>query len=169
MIVSSPKLRCMRHCEKFTERVLFLCSTLEGALRLSTIADLCSELGIMIGSTSNGGAGGHLDAHREHFCLVSDSAADNLRGFLDKMMHTQALLASEDIIRRVAYEVVEDAHLNGVKLLELRYSPSFILQSGRRDHSHMSMESVHGAIVEGINRAKVEFDIEVGLIGILDR
>ena len=45
--------------------------------------------------------------------------------FLTFSSFPQALLKTPEIIQRVTFEVVEDAWHDGVRLLELRYSPYF--------------------------------------------
>lgn len=49
----------------------------------------------------------------------------------------------------------------GVLLLELRYSPSYICQN----HPDLSMDSVHAAVLKGVNKARYQFaeKIRIGL------
>jgi adenosine deaminase len=77
----------------------------------------------------------------------------------------QKLLASEEILERLAFEVCEDAFNDGVRVLELRYAPTFIADG----HSHLTYEKIHQAFLRGIARAKKQMPIAVGLICILQR
>ncbi|KAJ3208543.1 hypothetical protein HK099_008692, partial [Clydaea vesicula] len=151
-IKSLPKVEIHRH--------------LEGSIRLSTIIDLCKQLDIHVPNSDN-----HLtkslEPYIDMFCITDK--VDNLTAFIEKMWHAQSLLKTPEILERVAYEVCEDAFQNGVKLLEIRYSPSWITISHFIDHSELTIESIHTAVVKGANKAQQDFDIVVGLIGIMDR
>lgn len=139
---------------------------LEGSIRLSTIVDLCKELDVVVPGVDASDPS-NLQPYREHFCAATK--VENLFAFIDKFWHIQSLLRRTDILERITYEACVDAYSNGVRLLEIRYSPYFILASHYSDHSHLTMTSVHDAILAGIRRAQSEVDIAVGIIGTLDR
>jgi len=147
---------------------------LEGAIRLSTIIEISKELNLNREIYTRNPLNDHADenrketdAYRQFYCITDK--VDCLTSFLDKMWHTQALLHSTDVLERITFEVCEDAHLNNVKLLEIRYSPIFIMNSNKLDHSHLTCESIYEAIIAGIQRAQELYEVEVGLIGILDK
>lgn len=100
---------------------------------------------------------------RQHF-LVTEPMV-NLEAVLNKFLIAQKVLASEEILERLAFEVCEDAYNDGVKILELRYAPTFIANG----HSHLTFEKIHQAFLRGINQAESKFPIAVGLICILQR
>ncbi|MBC7466499.1 MAG: adenosine deaminase, partial [Bdellovibrio sp.] len=77
----------------------------------------------------------------------------------------QKVLASEQILERLAFEVCEDAFNDGVRVLELRYAPTFIASG----HNKLTFEKIHHALVRGIEKAKKQMPIAVGLICILQR
>lgn len=84
---------------------------------------------------------------------------------LNKFLDTQKLLASAEILERIAYEACVDAYVNeGTRILELRYAPTFIQQG-----HDMSFEQIHEAIMTGIARAEREHPIAVGVICIIQR
>lgn len=89
----------------------------------------------------------------------------NLQAVLNKFLTTQKLLASEQILERLAFECCEDAFNDGVRILELRYAPTFIAAG----HAHLSFEKIHQALLKGIEKAKKSFPLAVGLICILQR
>lgn len=144
---------------------------LEGALRLSTIAEVCQEVNLVIPNVNKENPIADLQPYREYFCIAKGRNVENISIFFRNFMHTQSLLYSERILERVAYELCEDSYNNGVKLLEIRYSPSFILLTVNPniDHSKMTFLSIYNAITAGIQRAQTVYDIAVGLIGIFDR
>jgi adenosine deaminase len=89
----------------------------------------------------------------------------DLGSVLNKFLDTQKLLASPEILERITYEICVDAYAKeNIKILELRYSPTFIQQG----HS-MNFEQIHEAIVAGVTRAEVECPMAVGLICTIQR
>jgi adenosine deaminase len=90
---------------------------------------------------------------------------EDLGSVLNKFLDTQLLLGSEEILERVAYEACVDAYNEGIRILELRYAPTFV----RYRHEHLSFEKIHLAFVRGIQRAEKELPIAVGLICIIQR
>jgi adenosine deaminase len=89
----------------------------------------------------------------------------DLGSVLNKFLDTQLLLGSEEILERVAYEVCADAFHEGVRVLELRYAPTFV----RYRHDHLSFEKIHQAFVRGVERAEKDFPMAVGLMCIIQR
>lgn len=100
---------------------------------------------------------------QSHF-LVTEPMV-NLEAVLNKFLIAQKVLASEEILERLAFEACEDAFNDGVRILELRYAPTFISNG----HSHLTYEKIHSAFLRGITRAKKQMPIAVGLICILQR
>lgn len=100
---------------------------------------------------------------KSHF-LVTEPMV-NLEAVLNKFLIAQKLLASEEILERLAYEVCEDAVNDGINLLELRYAPTFIASG----HPKLSLEKIHTALVKGIRRAEKNWPIKTGLIAIIQR
>ena len=103
-------------------------------------------------------------AKQKDFFLVTEPMA-NLQAVLNKFLIAQKLLASEEILERLAFEACEDAFNDGVRILELRYAPTFIAQG----HAHLDFQKIHQALLQGIQRAKNQFPLAVGLICILQR
>ena len=100
---------------------------------------------------------------QKHF-LVTEPMV-NLGAVLNKFLIAQKLLASPEILERLAFEVCEDAFNDGVRILELRYAPTFITSG----HTHLTFEKIHQALLRGIEKAKKQMPIAVGLICILQR
>ena len=84
--------------------------------------------------------------------------------FLDKFKYMVGVLADYDACSRVAYENVEDAYLEGIDYIELRFSPMFMAEPHQLDPS-----GVVESVIEGVDRARRKFDISVNLIGIISR
>jgi len=139
---------------------------LEGGLRLTTIKELCEQLGVNVPGVDPSNPD-DLTPYRSMFC--SAVRVESLPHFLENFWHVQSLLCSEDIIERISYEAVVDAYHNGIRLLEIRYDLVFMSTSNYRDHSHLTYDLIHKSIVKGIRRAEQEVDVAVGLIGVLNR
>ncbi|MCM2282983.1 MAG: adenosine deaminase [Bdellovibrionaceae bacterium] len=127
---------------------------LECSLRVATLKELARRAGIEVPDDER--------AFRDKF-LVTTPMLD-LETVLTKFLVTQKLLSSEEILERIAFECVEDAVREGIRILELRYAPTFVAQG----HPHLSFESIHEAILRGITRAR-HLPVAVGLIAIIQR
>ncbi len=127
---------------------------LELCMRPETIWELAPQFGIPLKSQQD---------FQDRFMILEPMK--DLGTVLNKFLDTQRLLARPDIIERVAYEACIDAYVNeGIRILELRYAPTFIQQGHR-----LSFEDIHEAIVAGVSRAEIEYPIAVGLICIIQR
>lgn len=127
---------------------------LELSVRHSTLRELAPHFGIEIRNDKE---------FAERF-LITEPMND-LGTVLNKFLDTQLLLANEDILERITFEACEDAFHDGVRLLELRYAPTFI----KYRHDHLSFEKIHTAIVRGAERAEKQYPMAVGLICIIQR
>lgn len=139
-LIQLPKVELHRH--------------LECSLRLSTLCELAPQVGIEIPKT---------DAELKKALLVTEPMRD-LEAVLKKFLATQAVLHSEEILTRITYEAIEDAVQEGIRILELRYAPTFV----QYRHENLSFEMIHQAIVNGVEMAK-HLPIAVGLIAIIQR
>lgn len=128
---------------------------LECSLRPSTLRELLS-LG-----------GKPVPAEDEAFAkmYLVTRPMDDLEAVLGKFLATQGVLSTEQVLERITFEAIEDAYLDGVRILELRYAPTFV----RLGHEHLSFERIHEAIVRGRDRACARYPIAVGLIAIIQR
>ncbi|CAN5393454.1 adenosine deaminase [soil metagenome] len=95
--------------------------------------------------------------------LVTEPMKD-LGSVLRKFQAAQKALSSTAILTRVTRECIEDAAAEGIRILELRYAPTFI-QDG---HENLSFEEIHLAIVAGVESCR-HLPIAVGLIAIVQR
>jgi adenosine deaminase len=127
---------------------------LEGSLRLATLLELAPQVGIEVPIG--------LQLQSEKF-LVTRPLKD-LVTVLNKFWMTQSVLISEEILSRITYEAIEDAYQDGIRILELRYSPTFI----QKNHDNLSFAAIHRAICKGVKQAE-HLPLAVGLICILQR
>ena len=121
---------------------------LDGSLRPGTMVDLARAARVELPSTDP-------NALRRHM-RVDD--ARNLEEFLTRFELTIALLQTPEAIERVAYEMVEDAARDGIRLLEVRYCPRL------STHRGLSMDEVLAAERRGLERGGRDFGVRTGII-----
>ncbi len=128
---------------------------LDCSVRWSTLLEIAPQVGIELAPTYQG---------RKDQFLILEPMLD-LSSVLQKFMNAQKVLASEEILTRIAFEACEDAFNDGVRLLELRYAPTFIEEG----HSNLNFEKIHQALHKGIQLAQQKMNMAVGLICIIQR
>jgi adenosine deaminase len=137
---SIPKVELHRH--------------LECSLRLSTFIELAKDLGLEVPDT--------IDKVKEEFLVTSPMR--DLEAVLKKFLRTQAVLNSKEILTRITFEAIEDAVTEGIKILELRWAPTFIAQG----HPNLNFDTILDGIRKGAEMAK-DLPIAVGFISIIQR
>ena len=128
---------------------------LDGSVRLETILDLGRRHNIPLPAWT-------LEELKPHVVVMEPHAG--LVEFLAKFQWMIAVLADYEACRRVAYENVEDAAREGIRYIELRFSPCFMAS-----HHHLNPSRVVEAVIEGVRRGEADFGVRVNLIGILTR
>jgi adenosine deaminase len=130
---------------------------LEGAIRLQTIIDVSKEAGVTL-------PGKTVEELAPH-ALVTKPLKD-LSTVLNKLWLIQSCLATEAILERITFENCEDAYNDGVRVLELRYSPGFI----NTNHPDLNYEKIFKAIMAGARKAELKYkDFVVGFICTISR
>jgi adenosine deaminase len=84
--------------------------------------------------------------------------------FLEKFHWMIHVLVDYDACRRVAYENVEDALLEGLDYVELRFSPWFMAEAHGLDPA-----GVVEAVCDGVEAGSRDFGLPANLIGIISR
>jgi len=128
---------------------------LDGNIRLGTVLDLGRIHNLPLPADD-------LEGLRPFVQITETSPG--VMAAIEKMMCMVGVLADYDACRRVAYENVEDAFLEGIDYIELRFSPLFMAESHGLDP-----RGVVDSVVEGINQGRGAFDVQVNLIGIISR
>lgn len=127
---------------------------LEGCFRPASVMALGRDLGLAVPQDP--------EQFRNEWMITQPLAT--LQEALQCFVNIQSIWCDESAIERLTREAVEDAEAQGIKILELRYSPDFI----RNGHAHLNFEKIHGAILRGL--ADVDDSrIAVGLIGIVQK
>ncbi|RLD04329.1 MAG: adenosine deaminase, partial [Chloroflexota bacterium] len=128
---------------------------LDGSIRLETILDLGQKHNIPLPADDVEGL--------KPFVQIMEPTPDIVT-FFEKFKYMIGILVDYEACKRVAYENVEDAYLEGIDYIELRFSPIFMAGPHGLDPA-----GIVEAIIEGTNKAQRNFDIRVNLIGILSR
>lgn len=140
--LQSPKIELHRH--------------LEGSLRWSSLKKWATADEPSLKNLT--------DEELKELFLVRTPFVD-LKSVLQKFVFSQKVLHSSDRILQMAFEAVEDAAKENIKILELRYAPTFLSGSKGFEHWQLALQAINA----GLQKARDFFDIEVGLIAILQR
>ena len=122
---------------------------LDGSLRLSTIVDLAKKQGVKLLSEDP-------DVLFQH--IYAGEICQSLDDYLKAFDITLSVMQTEESLERVAYELAEDAHKEGVRYIEIRYSPILHIRKGLR------LSYVVEAVLRGLRQAKRIFGIRYGVI-----
>lgn len=128
---------------------------LDGSVRPETMLAIARRHGIDLGADTVEGV--------RRAATVTEPRGD-LAEVLAAFSTLRKILCSGEALSRIAFENVEDAFRDGVKLLELRFAPAFIA-AGRP----LGNDEILEGVADGVLRAARRYPVEVGLIGILPR
>lgn len=128
---------------------------LDGNVRLSTILDLGLKYNLPLPAKD-------IEDLRP-FVQALEPESDVL-AFFKKFQWQTIGLVDLDACRRVAYENVEDASIEGVDYVELRFSPWFMSET-----HHLDPAGVVEAVVDGVSAGSKDFGVKANLIGIISR
>jgi adenosine deaminase len=121
---------------------------LDGALRISTFRELCEAAGVEVPATDRA-------ALAQFFPVDADSCQRHFAGFFE---HTVRVMQTEEALRRVAYEVAEDAAAQGCLYLEVRFCPLNHQAGG------LSLDESVAAVRKGLDQAEKAFGLHSGII-----
>ncbi len=134
---------------------------LDGNVRLETILELGRQHNLPLPAWN-------LEGLRPHVQVMDSPSGEatmpGVMAFIAKFRWMTEVLVDYDACRRVAYENVEDAYLENLDYVELRFSPWFMAETHKLDPA-----GVVEAVVDGAERGARDFDLKVNLIGIISR
>ena len=122
---------------------------LDGSLRLSTILELAERQKIELPAKDP-------DALRKAMHLGENCGS--LVEYLKAFDVTLRVMQTEDALRRIAFELAEDAARENVRYMEVRYAPMLHTRRG------LKLTSVVEAVLEGLRQAQVDHNIESNVI-----
>lgn len=124
---------------------------LDGSMRLETILELAKKQGVAL---PDGADTPEKLAKAIHMGELCDDLADYLKAF----DVTLSVMQTEEALYRAAFELAEDNALEGVKYMEVRYSPLLHTEKG------LSFPVIVEAVGEGLREAKRQYGIMTGQI-----
>lgn len=128
---------------------------LDGNVRLETILDLGTRYNLPLPAMDVEGLKPYIQVTEPQVSVMA---------FIEKFDWLTRVMVNYEACRRIAYENVEDAYLEGIDYIELRFSPWFM----SRPHD-LDPAGVVSAIIQGVEEGQQAFDIKVNLIGIISR
>ena len=124
-------------------------------MRLETIIDLGRQHNLPLPAWD-------LEGLRPHVQVTNPQPG--VMAFIGKFKWMMAVMVDYQACWRVAYENIEDAQLEGIDYIELRFSPWFMAESHNLDPI-----GVVEAVCDGVSAGQRDFEIRVNLIGIISR
>jgi adenosine deaminase len=128
---------------------------LEGAIRTQTLIDIARQYDLPLPSFEVAELNRHVK--------VLDQWRD-LHAVLEAFTIAQNSLASPAVVERIAWELIEDAAHQNIRLFEVRFSPDWAFSG----HS-LDWDAALEGILRSKERAQREFDMAIGLIAITSR
>ncbi len=128
---------------------------LEGSLRLDTMHEVVSRFDLDLPS--------NLEALRA-LVQVGDEDARDARTFLTKFKVIRQFFKSDDILQRFTQEVIEDAAADGVRALELRFTPAALTE-----FSSLTLTDVSEIVLHAGREAANKHQITLGFIVSINR
>jgi adenosine deaminase len=139
----------------FESPLLDLHRHLDGSVRLETILDLGRQHNLSLPAWDVEGLRPYVQVTEPQPGILS---------FFAKFEWMRRVLVDYEACRRIAYENVEDAKTEGLDYIEMRFSPWFMAEVHQLDPTGV-VEAVCAGVADGVR----DFDLPVGLTGILSR
>lgn len=90
--------------------------------------------------------------------LTVEGDCDSLDEYLKRFDLPNEVLQTKENLRRVAYELLEDAAKENVKYIEVRFAPIFHTKNG------LSLEEIIESVISGIKDAEKNYEIKGNMI-----
>jgi adenosine deaminase len=122
---------------------------LDGSLRVATMLEIAAAKGVVLPANDIPGLTNYVQVGLD---------CPSLEEYLKAFDVTLSVLQDFDSLRRAAYELAEDAAMENVKYMEVRFCPLLHTQKG------LSMPQIVKAVLQGLADAERQFDITTGVI-----
>jgi adenosine deaminase len=123
---------------------------LDGGVRPQTIIDLAKASGY--------GALPSTDPNQLADWFHRGAQRESLPLYLEGFAHTFGVMQTEEALERVAYEMIQDVHDDGVVYVETRFAPVLHIARGL-DHARVVQ-----SVLRGLEAGRKAFGVEFGLI-----
>jgi len=122
---------------------------LDGSVRPETILDIAIKENIEIPT---------YDLNQLRCLLEAPLECKSLVEYLDRFNLPIKIMQSKENLKRITYELLEDAAKENVKYIEIRYAPVLHTENG------LTIEQVIESVLDGIKQGEKDFDIKANLI-----
>ncbi|MBC8198204.1 MAG: adenosine deaminase [Candidatus Marinimicrobia bacterium] len=122
---------------------------LDGSLRVETIIDLAQKDKIELPSFN-------LENLKKQLSIGENIGT--LEEYISRFDITLSVMQTPESVERTAYELAEDCHNEGIRYLEVRYSPILHISAG------MTMSESVDNVKIGLKKAQSDFGIKSGII-----
>ena len=122
---------------------------LDGSLRVETVIELAKKEAIDLSS---------YDYNYVKNLLTVEEDCDSLDEYLKRFDLPNKVLQTKENLRRVTYELLEDAAKENVKYIEVRFAPIFHIKKG------LALEEIIESVISGIKDAEKNYDIRGNVI-----
>lgn len=122
---------------------------LDGSLRPETIIDIAKKEGIAIPS---------FDINEIQREITIPLECKSLNEYLKAFAIPNLVMQSKESLRRITFELFEDAAQENVKYMEVRFAPLLHTVRG------LTVEEIIQSVIDGINEAEKKYDIKGNLI-----
>jgi adenosine deaminase len=127
---------------------------LEGSLRLSTLTEIGRKHGIDLMGTD----------HLRPLVQMGENEPYTFENFLSKFAMLRLFYRSPEVIGRITREAIEDAAIDNVRYLELRFTPVALSRA-----EDFPLGEVMDWVIEGVQSGESKFDIKTNLIASINR
>ncbi|MGL4739200.1 MAG: adenosine deaminase [Sarcina sp.] len=122
---------------------------LDGCLRTRTVIELAKKENVKLDS---------FDYDKVEDMLVVPELCASLDEYLKRFDLPGLLMQSKENLKRITYELIEDANRENVKYIEIRFAPLFHLAGG------LIVSEVIEAVLDGMKDGEKDFGVKSGLI-----
>ncbi|MDN3020225.1 adenosine deaminase [Paenibacillus sp. BSR1-1] len=122
---------------------------LDGSLRPETIIEIAKKEGIKLPS---------FDIDELQKDLVAPLDCESLEEYLEKFAIPNLVMQSKENLKRITFELFEDASKENVKYMEVRFAPLLHTKKG------LDVEEIIQSVIEGMKDAEAQFDIKGNII-----
>ncbi|MGX6445653.1 adenosine deaminase [Neobacillus sp. K501] len=122
---------------------------LDGSLRPETIIDIAKRAGIELPS---------FDKEEIKKDLIAPLECESLDEYLKRFALPNVVMQSEENLKRITFELFEDAAKENVKYMEVRFAPLLHTAKG------LTVEEIIQSVIDGMREAEAQFDIKGNII-----
>jgi adenosine deaminase len=122
---------------------------LDGSVRIDTIIDLAQQEGIQLPS---------FDKKELQKELIAPFECDSLEEYLKRFYLPNLVMQTKESLRRITFELFEDATKENVKYMEVRFGPLLHTLKG------LDVEEVIQSVIEGMREAERCYEIKGNII-----